>query len=34
MELEGIEGETIDEAGVHARMEKSVAYLKSIGIMD
>lgn len=34
MELEGIEGEDIDEAGVQARMEKSVEYLKSIGIMD
>ncbi|MYE91298.1 sugar phosphate isomerase/epimerase [Candidatus Poribacteria bacterium] len=34
MELEGIEGEDIDEAGVQARMEQSVAYLKSIGIMD
>ena len=34
MELEGIEGEDIDEAGVHARMEQSVVYLRSIGIMD
>ena len=34
MELEGIEGEDIDEAGVQARMEQSVDYLKSIGIMD
>ena len=34
MELEGIEGEDIDEAGVQARMEKSVAYLKGIGIMN
>ena len=34
MELEGIEGEDIDEAGVQARMEQSVAYLRGIGIMD
>ena len=34
MELEGIDGEDIDEAGVRARMEQSVTYLKSIGIMD
>ncbi len=34
MELEGIDGEEIDEAGVHTRMEKSVAYLQGIGIMD
>lgn len=34
MELEGIEGEDIDESGVQARMEQSVMYLRSIGIMD
>lgn len=34
MELEGIEGEEIDEAGVQARVANSVAYLKSIGVAD
>ncbi len=34
MELEGIEGEELDEAGVQTRVAKSVDYLKSIGVMD
>ena len=34
MELEGIEGEEIDEAAVHARVANSVAHLKSIGVAD
>ncbi len=34
MELEGIEGEKLDEAGIQARVAKSVAHLKSIGVMD
>ena len=33
MELEGIEGEQIDEAGVQARVAKSVEHLKSIGVI-
>jgi inosose dehydratase len=33
MELEGVEGEKLDEAGVQARVKKSVDYLKSIGVM-
>jgi sugar phosphate isomerase/epimerase len=31
MELEGIQGETLDEAGTQARVARSVAYLRSIG---
>ena len=34
MELEGIEGEKLDEAGVQARVKKSVDHLKSIGVME
>ena len=34
MELEGIEGEEIDEAAVQARVANSVAHLKSIGVAD
>ena len=34
MELEGIEGENLDEAGVQARVAKSVEFLKTIGLMD
>jgi len=33
MELEGIEGEQLDEAGVQARVSKSVEHLKSIGVI-
>ena len=33
MELEGIEGETIDEAGVQARVAGSLQHLKDIGVI-
>jgi len=33
MELEGIRGEQLDEAGVQARLAKSVEYLRKIGVM-
>ena len=32
MELEGIEGETLDESGVQARVADSLQYLKDIGV--
>jgi inosose dehydratase len=32
MELEGIQGETLDEAGVCARVEESLAYLQDLGL--
>ena len=34
MELEGIKGEQIDEAGVQARVARSVEYLRMIGVMN
>ncbi|MCZ6677590.1 MAG: sugar phosphate isomerase/epimerase [Candidatus Poribacteria bacterium] len=34
MELEGIEGEELDETGAQNRVAKSVDYLKNIGVMD
>lgn len=33
MELEGIEGETLDEAGVQARVANSLQHLKDIGVI-
>jgi L-ribulose-5-phosphate 3-epimerase len=32
MELEGIQGETLDEAGVSARVQDSLAYLQDLGL--
>jgi L-ribulose-5-phosphate 3-epimerase len=34
MELEGIEGEELDEAGTQARVAKSLEHLRSIGVVD
>ncbi|MCZ6635886.1 MAG: sugar phosphate isomerase/epimerase [bacterium] len=34
LELEGIQGETIDRQGVEKRIEDSLAYLKTCGMMD
>ena len=34
MELEGIQGENLDEAGTQVRVERSVAYLRRIGVME
>ena len=32
MELEGVEGETLDRDGILARVEDSYKYLKDIGV--